>query len=107
MEENMHDFPKRLKYLRDKYGYTQSALSKKLYITRASVNAWEMGLSVPSTPILIELSKIFHVTTDYLLGLDKFLNIRTDNLSDREISVLLNTVEAFNEIKKQYSDFAE
>lgn len=102
MEESMHDFPKRLKYLRDKYGYTQSALSKKLSITRASVNAWEMGLSVPSTPILIELSKIFHVTTDYLLGLDNCLSIRTDDMSDQEISAILNTIEAFHEIRRQY-----
>ena len=70
MKETMYDFPSRLKILRDKYGYTQSELAKKLSITRASVNAWEMALSAPSTPFLVELSRLFHVTTDYLLGLD-------------------------------------
>ena len=97
MEKNMYDFPGRLKILRDKYGYTQSDLAKRLSLTRASVNAWEMGLSAPSTPFLIELSKLFHVTTDYLLGLDDCITIRTDNLSEREISAILNTVEAFYE----------
>ncbi len=58
-----------------------------------------MGLSAPSTPFLVELAKIFHVTTDYLLGLDECVTIRTDNLTDREVSVILNTVEAFNENK--------
>ena len=41
MKETMYDFPSRLKILRDKYGYTQSELAKKLSITRASVNAWK------------------------------------------------------------------
>lgn len=100
MNKTMHNFPDRLKELRNKLGYTQSDLAKKLSITRASVNAWEMGLSSPSTPFLVELSRLFHVTTDYLLGLDECITIRTDNLSDREISVILNTVEAFNETHK-------
>ena len=93
----MYDFPNRLKNLRNKYGYTQSDLAKKLSLTRASVNAWEMGLSAPSTPFFVELSRIFHVTTDYLLGLDDCITIRTNDLSDREISAVLNIVESFHE----------
>ena len=100
MNETMHSFPDRLKELRSKLGYTQSELAKKLSITRASVNAWEMGLSSPSASFLVELSRLFHVTTDYLLGLEECIVIRTDNLSDREISAILNTVEAFNETRK-------
>ena len=97
MKKNMHNFPKKIKLLRDKYGYTQSDLAKKLSLTRASVNAWEMGISTPSTPFIVELSKIFHVTTDYLLGLDDCVTIRTDNLTEREISAILNIVEVFCE----------
>lgn len=103
MKETMYDFPSRLKILRDKYGYTQSELAKKLSITRASVNAWEMALSVPSTPFLVELSRLFHVTTDYLLGLDDCITIRTDNLTDREITAILNIVESFHETHKEFS----
>lgn len=103
MKKGMHDFPNRLKDLRNKYGYTQSELAKKLSLTRASVNAWEMGLSAPSTPFLVELSMLFHVTTDYLLGLDDCVTIRTDNLSEREINAILNTVEAFYENHSEYS----
>jgi len=98
MVKTMHDFPDRLKELRNKLGYTQSDLAKKLSLTRASVNAWEMGLSAPSTPVIVELSQLFNVTTDYLLGLENCITIRTDSLTDREISALLNTVEAFKEL---------
>lgn len=101
MNKSMYDFPERLKYLRSKMGYTQADLAKKLSLTRASVNAWEMGLSAPSTPFLVELSRLFNVTTDYLLGLDDCITIRTENLTDREISVVLNTIECFKELKNK------
>lgn len=101
MKKTMHTFPERLKDLRDRLGYTQSDLAKKLSITRASVNAWEMGISAPSTSWLVELSNLFHVTTDYLLGLDDCITIRTNNLSDRAVTAILNTVEAFYENCKE------
>ena len=101
MKKNMHTFPERLKDLRDRLGYTQSDLAKKLSITRASVNAWEMGISAPSTSWLVELSNLFHVTTDYLLGLDDCITIRTNTLSDRAVTAILNTVEAFYENCKE------
>ncbi len=97
MEKNMYDFPTRLKSLRNKMGYTQSELARKLSITRAGVNAWEMGLSAPSTPVIVELSKLFNVTCDYLLGLEDGIVIRTDNLREQEISVILNLLTIFKE----------
>ena len=101
MKKTMHTFPERLKDLRDRLGYTQSDLAKKLSITRASVNAWEMGISAPSTSWLVELSNLFHVTTDYLLGLDDCITIRTNTLSDRAVTAILNTVEEFYENFKE------
>ena len=55
----------RIKKLRQQFGLTQSDLAKKLNITRSSVNAWEMGISVPSTQYVVELAGIFKVSTDY------------------------------------------
>ena len=104
MDKNMYDFPNRLKDLRSKLGYTQSDLARKLSITRSSVNAWEMGLSAPSTTFIVELSRIFHVTTDYLLGLENCITIRTEDLSEREISVMLNLAESFYEHYRKKSE---
>lgn len=95
MEKNMFGFAERIKDLREKSGLTQSELAKKLSLTRASVNAWEMGLSVPSTPYIVELSRLFHVTADYLLGLEGGITIRTDNLSDKEIAAVINVIDCF------------
>ena len=43
----------RIKYLRERSGMTQAGLAKVLGITRSSVNAWEMGISVPSTQYIV------------------------------------------------------
>ena len=96
MEKTMYNFPTRLKDLREKMGVTQSQLAKKLNLTRASVNNWELGLSTPSTPFIVELAKLFHVTTDYLLGMNDSITIQTDGLTEQEIGLLLNMVDTFN-----------
>ena len=38
----------RIKMLRESHNLSQAALAKRLGITRSSVNAWELGLNVPS-----------------------------------------------------------
>ena len=57
----------KIKRLREQDSLTQAELAKRLGITRSSVNAWEMGISAPSTQYLVELANIFKVSTDYLL----------------------------------------
>ena len=54
----------RIKKLREKQGYTQTELAKMLGVTRSCVNAWEMGISVPSTQSLVQLAQIFDISTD-------------------------------------------
>ena len=46
----------KIKQLREQMGYTQAELARKLKLTRSSINGWEMGLSVPSTPMVVELA---------------------------------------------------
>ncbi len=66
----IYDFSERLKTLRKRDNISQNALAKTLGITRASVNAWEMGISYPNAQSLILLAKYFNVSVDYLLGID-------------------------------------
>ena len=46
----------RIKTLRENFGLSQAELAGRLDITRSSVNAWEMGISVPSTQYIVELA---------------------------------------------------
>ena len=89
----------RIKHLREKNNLTQSSLAKKLNVTRSSVNAWEMGISVPSTALIVDLAKLFHVSTDYLLGLNEHATLDISSLNDKETMILYELIEYFKSQK--------
>ncbi len=63
-------FQQRLRKLRAEQGLTQSALASLLHTTADSVYSWEKGRSEPSFAVLTEICRVFHVSADYLLGLE-------------------------------------
>ena len=85
-----------IKLLRETAGLSQTALAKKLGVTRSAVNAWEMGLSIPTAQYIVALSQLFHVSTDYLLGLDTKEAIYIDQLSSEEKGLLYSMIDYFN-----------
>ena len=78
----------RIKYLREQQQMTQTELARQLGITRSSVNAWELGISVPSTQYIVELAKIFHVSTDYLLGVTSSVTLPVSGLTEQDIQMV-------------------
>lgn len=66
----MVDFGNTLKTLRIRNNMTQAQLAQKLGLTKSVISAYETGLRLPSYDVLIHISKIFKVTTDYLLGIE-------------------------------------
>ena len=90
----------RIKTLREQQNKTQSDLAKQLGITRSSVNAWEMGISAPSTQYIVELANIFHVSTDYLLGVNTTATIDVAGLSDKDIELLHTIIQHLKDNKK-------
>lgn len=61
-------FHERLKFLREKNGYTQSELAEILHISNSSVCNYEAGKNSPSIEMLIRVAEIFDVSIDYLIG---------------------------------------
>lgn len=78
----------RIKMLRENTGMTQADVARKLNVTRSSVNAWELGISVPSTVLLVELAQLFDVSTDYLLGIGSTSTLDVSGLSDDDVRIL-------------------
>lgn len=83
----------RIKDLREENRMTQSDLARKLSITRASVNAWEMGISVPSTQYIVELAGIFNVSTDYLLDVTPSASINISGLTEADVRIVYALIE--------------
>ena len=82
----------RIKYLRDKVGMTQTDLAKRLDISRSAVNSWEMSLSTPSLSNIVEMTKIFHVSADFLLASDDKMTVDISELSNEEREIILRLV---------------
>ena len=53
--------------LRKKAGWSQEELAAQLGVTRQSVSKWEGAQSVPDMEKVVQMSRLFSVTTDYLL----------------------------------------
>ena len=53
--------------LRKKAGWSQEELAAQLGVTRQSVSKWEGAQSVPDMDKVVQMSRLFGVTTDYLL----------------------------------------
>lgn len=85
----------RIKDLREKHGLTQTALARKLGLSRSAINAWEMGISTPSTQYLVELSLLFKVSTDFLLELNHAETVDISTLDLEEKTILYSMLNYF------------
>ena len=89
----------RIKELRENAGYSQSELARRLDVTRSSVNAWVMGLSTPTIQYVVAIAKLFHVSSDYLLGIKNESTIVLDDLSTEEIKLIYDLLKYFDSKK--------
>jgi transcriptional regulator with XRE-family HTH domain len=83
----------KIKYLRDKYGMTQTYLAKRLGISRSAVNSWEMSMSLPSLSNVVEMTRIFNVSSDYLLGVNNQVTLDITDLTNEERETLMKLVQ--------------
>ena len=54
--------------LRKSNGWSQEKLAEKLNVSRQAISRWESDTAQPDVSNILQLSKIFGVTTDYLLN---------------------------------------
>lgn len=90
----MVDFGNTLKSLRLKENLTQAQLATKLQLTKSVISAYETGLRLPSYDVLIHISQIFNVSTDFLLGVERKQELDLSGLSPEEIDALHNLIKA-------------
>ena len=72
----------KIQQLRKEKGLSQEQLAAQLTISRQAISKWELGESMPDTDNIIQLSKLFSVSTDYLLN---------DECADKTISTTIPT----------------
>lgn len=87
----------RIKALREARGWTQAELARRLSITRNGVNSWEQGLSMPSPACLVDLAKLFSISTDYLLGVERLETVNVTGLNENDIALLAQLADRLRE----------
>ena len=86
----------RLQNLRKKKGLTQEKLAEQILVSRETIRNWERNLCEPSCCALTQLSALYHVSADYILGITDAKVIHLDHLSPDHIeiiSILVKTIE--------------
>ena len=83
--------------LRTKNGLSQDELAEKVYVTRQAVSRWETGETVPNTETLKQLSRIFHVSINTLLGEPRKLICQCCGMPLEDDIIGKNSDGSFNE----------
>ena len=96
----MVDFGNILKKLRAQERMTQQQLADRLGVTKSVVSYYELQERSPSPETLIKLASIFHVTTDYLLGVSRGEIIELDGLTEDDIIMVKGVIAHLKEKNK-------
>ena len=92
-------------YLRTSKGFSQEEMADELKISRQTISKWELGMAVPDTDKIVAISRMFKVTTDFLL----FDEYGIDNLSnlDRVVIKFLNCAKDMESISDELVEIAK
>lgn len=95
------EFAEKLITLRKGRELTQEQLAEELNVSRQSISKWESGQVIPEVEKIVELSKVFNVTLDYLLKPSEIdeLSVKTDMLEQQQ-KQLLNREQTRTKIYK-------
>ena len=89
----MVNMGEKLKSLRIEKKLTQKQVADRIGLAISAVSSYESGSRYPSYEALIKLAHIFHVSTDYLLGMTDRRNVDVTGLGDDEIELVSQLVE--------------
>lgn len=94
-------FGDKIKNLRTDADLKQKEVAEILKVSRSSISSYEQNKNQPDLHAVIELAKLFNVSTDYLLGLSEY---KTSWVDETECiftnSDNVKIVELLNDIKK-------
>ena len=97
----MATFGERLKETRKKNGLSQVELAKILDVHYITVSRWENSALCPGIKILITLSQMFGVTSDYLLG------ITTNEENEKMNPMETTNRKLYAKLSKEYNDYLD
>ncbi|WP_438310908.1 helix-turn-helix domain-containing protein [Sporosarcina sp. FA9] len=92
----------RLRVSRNRLKLTQETLAEKVNTTKSTISNYENGHSTPSNEMLVLLSDVLEVTTDYLLG--KTENPKTNSVNNDKAFFVNKIATEFPDIDLMFKD---
>ena len=89
---NMGDL---LRRLRIEKGMSQEQLAKKIHKSNSMVSDYENNLKIPPLETLKDLALFFHISLDYLSGIEKREAVMIDELSDSQKALIKQVINEF------------
>lgn len=90
--------------LRKKYGWSQEELAEKMDISRQAVSKWESAQTVPDLGRILQLARLFGVSTDYLLKDEIEIEKFDENICSSEVRYIsISEAEEYLKWKKTVS----
>ena len=68
--DSVMNLSEKITKLRKGNGWSQEDMAEKMNISRQAISRWENGTALPDANNILQLSKLFNVTADYLLNED-------------------------------------
>ena len=89
------EFAARLSTLRKAQGMTQEEMAEALNISLEHFSKMERGKRKPSIDLIIAMACYFHVSTDYLLGVEKKEMLDVSGLTASQITAVLGIIAEY------------
>ena len=87
----------RINELRIAMGWSQVHLAEKLNISKQTVSNWENDNIQPSIEMLVRIAKLFHVSTDYLLGLSNAPTLNVEGLPSSFVAHITQIIQDYKQ----------
>lgn len=95
----MVEFGEKLRHLRKEKNLTQKQLAALIGVKNSVISFYEVGDRFPSPEVIRKLAIALHVSTDYLLGIEKNETIDVSGLDEKEKSLIRALVDTLRDNK--------
>lgn len=97
----MVEFGAKLKKLRKEKNLTQKQLASLIGVQNSVISFYEVGERVPSPEIIIKLATVLHVSSDYLLGIEKNESVDVSGLDEHDKMLVRSLVDTLRSKHQQ------
>lgn len=90
----------RIRSLRKQKNLKQIDLATLLGVSKSVISSYENNTHYPPYDVLLSMSRIFGVSTDYLLGAEKHSMVSVHGLTERQIKAVTDIINELKELNK-------